>query len=112
MTTSMEGVTERLVVLSLSGGQVFTMATDGSDRRVIVTGGHMPDGVAVDADAGHIYWTNMGVPNWTTAPSSVATSTAATSRRSSRGALPTHPSRSASTGAIASSTGPTARACA
>jgi len=63
MTTSMEGVTERLVVLSLSGGQVFTMATDGSDRRVIVTGGHMPDGVAVDADAGHIYWTNMGVPN-------------------------------------------------
>lgn len=38
------------------------MATDGSDHRVIVTGGHMPDGVAVDADAGHIYWTNMGVP--------------------------------------------------
>ncbi|MCP1909527.1 sugar lactone lactonase YvrE [Bradyrhizobium elkanii] len=21
-----------------------------------------PDGVAVDADAGHVYWTNMGVP--------------------------------------------------
>src|ERR1700761_4233695 len=63
MSTTIEGVTERLVVLSLSEGTVFTMATDGSDRRVIVTGGHMPDGVAVDADAGHIYWTNMGVPN-------------------------------------------------
>jgi len=23
----------------------------------------MPDGVAVDADAGHVYWTNMGVPH-------------------------------------------------
>ena len=53
----------RLVVLSLSEGTISTMATDGSDRRVIVTGGHMPDGVAVDAEAGHIYWTNMGVPN-------------------------------------------------
>src|SRR5271168_4460345 len=55
--------TERLVVLSLSEGRIFTMATDGSDQRVIVTGGHMPDGVAVDAEAGHVYWTNMGVPN-------------------------------------------------
>jgi len=62
-TTTAESVTERLVVLNLSEGRIFTMATDGSDRRVIVTGGHMPDGVAVDADAGHIYWTNMGVPN-------------------------------------------------
>ena len=63
MTTTLEGVTERLVVLSLSEGTIFTMATDGSDHRVIVTGGHMPDGVTVDAAAGHIYWTNMGVPN-------------------------------------------------
>ena len=62
-TTTAESVTERLVVLNLSEGRIFTMATDGSDRRVIVTGGHMPVGVAVDADAGHIYWTNMGVPN-------------------------------------------------
>src|SRR5262245_31261815 len=23
----------------------------------------LPDGVFVDVDAGHIYWTNMGVPN-------------------------------------------------
>jgi len=63
MTTTLDSVTERLVVLSLSEGTVFTMAPDGSDKRVIVTGGHMPDGVAVDAAAGHIFWTNMGVPN-------------------------------------------------
>ncbi len=63
MTTTLESVTERLVVLSLSEGRIFTMATDGSDRRVIVTGGHNPDGVAVDAGAGHVYWTNMGVPH-------------------------------------------------
>src|SRR5580658_8053439 len=62
MTTTTGGATERLVVLSLSEGRIFTMATDGSDHRVIATGGHMPDGVAVDADAGHIYWTNMGEP--------------------------------------------------
>jgi hypothetical protein len=38
------------------------MATDGSDRRVIVSGGHIPDGIVVDVEAGHIYWTNMGDP--------------------------------------------------
>src|SRR5580693_7507623 len=62
MTTTLETVTGRLVVLSLSEGRIFTMAPDGSDHRVIASGGHMPDGVAVDAEAGHIYWTNMGVP--------------------------------------------------
>ena len=30
--------------------------------KVIVTGCRLPDGIAVDAEAGHIYWTNMGVP--------------------------------------------------
>ena len=39
------------------------MNTDGSDRKTIVTGCHLPDGIVVDAEAGHIYWTNMGVPN-------------------------------------------------
>jgi hypothetical protein len=39
------------------------MSPDGSDRKVIVTDCHLPDGIAVDAAAGHIYWTNMGVPN-------------------------------------------------
>jgi DNA-binding beta-propeller fold protein YncE len=34
---------------------------DGSDLRVIVEEGRkLPDGLAVDAAAGHLYWTNMG----------------------------------------------------
>jgi hypothetical protein len=36
------------------------MNPDGSDQTVIVSGAHLPDGIAVDAAAGHIYWTNMG----------------------------------------------------
>jgi hypothetical protein len=50
----------RLFVLELSGGRIHSMNPDGSDRKVIVTGCDMPDGIAVDVAAGHIYWTNMG----------------------------------------------------
>jgi hypothetical protein len=39
------------------------MNVDGSDRMTIVTDCHLPDGIVVDGKAGHIYWTNMGVPN-------------------------------------------------
>jgi DNA-binding beta-propeller fold protein YncE len=53
----------RLFVLELSGGRIHSMNPDGSDRKVIVTNCHLPDGIAVDVAAGHIYWTNMGVPN-------------------------------------------------
>src|SRR5437879_10616033 len=53
----------RLFVLDLSDGRILSMKTDGSDRRVLVSECRFPDGVAVDAAAGHIYWTNMGVPN-------------------------------------------------
>src|SRR6266705_4851916 len=51
----------RLFVLELSGDRIHSMSPDGSDRKVIVTDCHWPDGVAVDVEAGHIYWTNMGV---------------------------------------------------
>ena len=50
----------RLVVLEVNGGRIHSMNTDGSDRKVIVTGCELPDGIAVDVTAGHIYWTNMG----------------------------------------------------
>jgi hypothetical protein len=53
----------RLFVLELSGDRIHVMNTDGSDRKTIVTSCRLPDGIAVDAEAGHIYWTNMGVPN-------------------------------------------------
>jgi hypothetical protein len=57
------GTRARLFVLELSGGRIHSMNPDGSDREVIITGCHLPDGIAVDAKAGHIYWTNMGVPD-------------------------------------------------
>ena len=53
----------RLFVLELSGDRIHSMNPDGSDRKTIVTDCRLPDGVAVDVEAGHIYWTNMGVPN-------------------------------------------------
>jgi hypothetical protein len=53
----------RLFVIELSGDRIHSMDPDGSNRKTIVTNGRLPDGVAVDAKAGHIYWTNMGVPN-------------------------------------------------
>jgi hypothetical protein len=53
----------RLFVLELSGGRIHSMNPDGSDRKTIVTDCRNCDGIAVDAEAGHIYWTNMGVPH-------------------------------------------------
>jgi hypothetical protein len=53
----------RLFLLDLSDGRILTMKPDGSERKVIVTGCRLPDGIVVDVDAGHIYWTNMGVPS-------------------------------------------------
>ena len=52
----------RLFLLDLSDDRIISLKSDGSDRKVIVTGCRFPDGIAVDVAAGHIYWTNMGVP--------------------------------------------------
>jgi DNA-binding beta-propeller fold protein YncE len=53
----------RLFLLDLSGGRVLSMDPDGSNRKIIATDCPHPDGVVVDVAAGHVYWTNMGVPN-------------------------------------------------
>jgi DNA-binding beta-propeller fold protein YncE len=59
----MKQTTGKLFVLEASGGgRLFSLNPDGSEKTVILTGCVVPDGVAVDVDAGHIYWTNMGVP--------------------------------------------------
>jgi hypothetical protein len=63
VTRSSNSTVSRLFVLELNAGCIHSMNTDGSDRATIVAGCHLPDGIVVDADAGHIYWTNMGVPN-------------------------------------------------
>jgi hypothetical protein len=53
----------RLFLLSLSEGLVMSMNPDGSGKTTLAAECHMPDGVAIDVQAGHVYWTNMGVPN-------------------------------------------------
>src|SRR5258708_22000475 len=53
----------RLFVLELSGDRVLSMDPNGANQKVIATGCRYPDGVVVDVEAGHVYWTNMGVPN-------------------------------------------------
>src|SRR5437879_5248285 len=62
-STSANRAVGRLFFLEASGGRIHSANADGSDRKVIVSGGRVPDGVVVDVEAGHIYWTNMGVPN-------------------------------------------------
>src|SRR6202030_1680622 len=62
-TTGGKAATGRLFFLEASGGQIHSANADGSDRKVVVSGGRVPDGVVVDVEAGHIYWTNMGVPS-------------------------------------------------
>lgn len=49
----------RLFLLNL-GGQVLSINPDGSDKKVLASGYPLPDGIVVDVEAGHLYWTNMG----------------------------------------------------
>jgi len=53
----------RLIMLEISGGgRVVSLNPDGSGKEVLVGGCGFPDGVAVDVENGHVYWTNMGNP--------------------------------------------------
>jgi DNA-binding beta-propeller fold protein YncE len=52
----------RLFLLDLTDDHIVSLSSDVSDRKVIITECRYPDGVAVDAAARHIYWTNMGNP--------------------------------------------------
>jgi len=55
-----KGAGGRLFVLEVNAGLVHSMDTDGSDKKTIVAGCRLPDGIVVDVEAGHIYWSNMG----------------------------------------------------
>ena len=53
----------RLFFLDIGAGRVMSMNPDGSDLQTILNEGRkLPDGLVVDVEAGHIYWTNMGNP--------------------------------------------------
>jgi len=53
----------RLFFLNLSAGRILSAKPDGSDLKTIIDEGRkLPDGLALDVAAGHIYWTNMGDP--------------------------------------------------
>jgi DNA-binding beta-propeller fold protein YncE len=55
---------EMLFVLEASDtGRLFSVHPDGSGKVIIISGCRVPDGVAVDVEAGHVYWTNMGIPS-------------------------------------------------
>jgi DNA-binding beta-propeller fold protein YncE len=63
-TKAASKITGRLFILNLSAGQVLSANPDGSDLKIIVSEGRrLPDGIVVDAEAGHIYWTDMGNPS-------------------------------------------------
>src|SRR5277367_5510975 len=54
-------VAGRLFFLDVASGRIMSVNPDGSDLKVIVDEGRkLPDGLAIDAAAGHLYWTNMG----------------------------------------------------
>jgi hypothetical protein len=57
------GAAERVFFLDVSGGRMASVNPDGSGLQVLLNGlKRLPDGLDVDVEAGHIYWTNMGNP--------------------------------------------------
>ena len=93
----------RLFLLDLSDDRIVSLNSDGSDRKVIVTKCRYPDGIALDVAAGHLYWTNMGVPKL---------NDGGIEQRSFPRAVRSRPSRSSWKRRAESCTGATARACA
>lgn len=52
---------ERLYALQALPARLLTMNIDGTDPRTLVASlGGTPDGITVDLERGHLYWTNMG----------------------------------------------------
>jgi DNA-binding beta-propeller fold protein YncE len=52
---------ERIFFLDLRAGRILSAGTDGSDLKVLIEGHKTGmDGVVVDVDGRHLYWTNMG----------------------------------------------------
>ena len=53
-----------LLVLNVAQKVMRAVSLDGSRVRTLVDGlDEFPDGIVVDSQRGHIYWTNMGTPD-------------------------------------------------
>jgi len=48
--------------LDVGGSVMATDVVDPEERTIVEDAGQGPDGIAVDMEQGHIYWTGMGVP--------------------------------------------------
>jgi DNA-binding beta-propeller fold protein YncE len=59
-----DGRDARIFFLDLAGSRVLSANPDGSDLETILVekSKELPDGLAVDVAAGHLYWTHMGNP--------------------------------------------------
>jgi hypothetical protein len=56
----MKTTSGRIYFLDAGGGRVLSANPDGTDLQTIVSEGRkFPDGLTVEAAAGHLYWTNM-----------------------------------------------------
>ena len=93
------------------GGRLFSINPDGSEKTFIVTGCPVPDGVAVDVEAGHVYWTNMGAPPVNDGSIERADLDGTTAPPLFPAEARTPRSSSIWTSRAASCTGPTAKAC-
>src|SRR5579864_7618262 len=110
--TTAKAMTPRLFFLSVSSGHVFSVNPDGSDLKVIVSEGRrLPDGIVVDADAGHLYWTNMGNPSANDGSIERADFMEKTLSTLFLRAAPSLPSNCNSTRRTASSTGAIVKGC-
>ena len=59
-----ENVHGRIFFLDLGAGRILSSNPDGTDLKTILEEGRkLPDGLAIDAINGHMYWTNMGNPS-------------------------------------------------
>lgn len=63
-TNATANKSSRVYFIDASGGRLLSVNPDGSDLKVLVTDRHrIPDGIVVDVEHDHIYWTEMGIPN-------------------------------------------------